>query len=168
MEPTSVIAIGESQSGTFLSTYVNAVQAIVGVYDGVLIHSRGGSIPHLDSGDRAFDGDPIQIRTDLETPVLIFETETDMTLLGYTGARQDDTPTVRTWEVAGAAHADSYLLDTVYGEVAQGIVAACNGLINDGPQHQVLRAALHHLVDWDARRSCASGVAADLGSKRER
>ena len=121
---------------------------VAGVYDGVLIHSRGGSIPHLDSGDRAFDGEPIQIRTDLETPVLIFETETDMTLLGYTGARQDDTPTVRTWEVAGAADADSYLLNTVYGDVAQGIVEACNGLINDGPQHQVLRAALHHLVDW--------------------
>jgi hypothetical protein len=148
LEPTSIIAIGESQSGTFLSTYVNAVQGIAGVYDGVLIHSRGGSIPHLDTGDRTVDGEPIQIRTDLETPVLIFETETDMTVLGFAGARQDDIANVRTWEVAGTAHADSYLLDTVYGDVAQGIVGACNGLINDGPQHQVLRAALHHLVDW--------------------
>ena len=90
----------------------------------------------------------MRIRTDLDSPVLIFETETDMTVLGYAGARQDDTETVRTWEVAGTAHADSFLLNEVYGDVAQGIVGACLGMINDGPQHQVLRAALHHLVDW--------------------
>ena len=34
-------------------------------------------------------------------PVLIFEAETDVTLLQYALARQDDAEYIRTWEVAG-------------------------------------------------------------------
>ena len=40
--PTQVIAIGESQSAYFLSTLVNAVHPLDPVFDGFLIHSRGG------------------------------------------------------------------------------------------------------------------------------
>jgi hypothetical protein len=42
-------------------------------------------------------------------PVLVFETETDLTFLAYTSARQDDSKNFRLWEVAGTSHADSYL-----------------------------------------------------------
>ena len=155
LEPTSVIAAGESQSAFFLTTYVNAVQLLAGLYDGFLVHSRGAGAPEL-SGARLGEGtltDAVQIRTDLDEPVLIFETETDLTELGYFAARQDDTDSVRVWEVAGTAHADAYLLEDVYGVPAEADVASildCAAPLNDGPQHEVLQAGFHHLVDWIA------------------
>lgn len=148
LQAATLIAIGESQSGMFLSSYANGVQPLANLFDGILIHSRGGGIPSLDEGILGAVDDPVTIRTDLDVPVLVFETETDMNVLGYAASRQDDSDTVRVWEVAGAAHADSFLLEGVYGDAAQGIVGACAGLINDGPQFQVLRAALHHFVNW--------------------
>ena len=48
-------------------------------------------------------------------PVLIFETETDLTLLGYAQARQPDTDLVRTWEVAGTSHADAHFIRSMIG-----------------------------------------------------
>ncbi len=45
-----------------------------------------------------------RIRTDLDVPVMVFETETDVgPLLGYGHARQPDTDRLRVWEVAGTA-----------------------------------------------------------------
>ena len=58
------------------------------------------------------------IRDDVDVPVLIVETESDLTFLGYFAARQDDSENVRLWEVAGTAHADSYL--TVAGRTDRG------------------------------------------------
>src|SRR6478736_10113876 len=39
-KPEHFVAVGESQSAMFLTTYVNAVDRVAGVYDGFLIHSR--------------------------------------------------------------------------------------------------------------------------------
>ena len=39
---TDLVAIGESQSAFFLTTYINAVQPRRSVYDGFFVHSRGG------------------------------------------------------------------------------------------------------------------------------
>ncbi len=152
LDVAHVVAAGESQSAFFLTTYINGVHPITGLFDGFLVHSRGGGAPTLD-GDRGdvAEGDALLIRTDLDDPVLIFETETDMTLLGYAISRQDDTESVRTWEVAGTAHADAYLIEDVYG-VGPGVDTAgllnCTSPLNDGPQHEVLMAALHAFVDW--------------------
>ena len=49
-----------------------------------------------------------RIRDDGSAPVMTFQTETDLTLLGYAAARQPDTDRFRLWEVAGTAHADYY------------------------------------------------------------
>ncbi len=40
--PELVLAVGESQSATFMTTYVNAVDPLAKVYDGFLVHSRFG------------------------------------------------------------------------------------------------------------------------------
>jgi len=48
--PKRVIAMGESQSAVFLTTYVNAVDPLAKVYDGYLIHSRFGAPSRLDGG----------------------------------------------------------------------------------------------------------------------
>ena len=162
LEPQQVIGIGESQSAIFLSTLVNAVHPLDPVFDGFLIHSRGATVAPLD-GDfvgtaetddpaAAFD-DAVRIRTDLEVPVVLFEAETDLTLLGYAAARQPDTELIRTWEVAGTAHADAHTLRSVLGgprDPGVGSLLGCTEPINAGPHHEVVQAALHHLVGWSA------------------
>lgn len=159
--PTQVLAIGESQSAIFLTTLVNAVHPIHPTFDGFLIHSRGADAAPLDG--RLFTGaadqsvnrfrHPVRIRTDVDVPVLIFEAETDLTVLGYANARQPDTAMVRTWEVAGTAHADAHVIRTLLGgprDPDVGAVLGCPGPINAGPHHEVVQAALHHLVRWAA------------------
>jgi Alpha/beta hydrolase domain len=161
-EASNVIAIGESQSAAFLSTFVNAVHPLDPVFDGYLIHSRGGGTAPIDgdliaarSGENedAFRRSGVQIRTDLDVPVFIFETETDLTLLGYASARQDDSELVRTWEVAGLSHADAHFIRAIVGgprDPSVGDLLGCTEPINVGPQHEVIQAALHHVVAWVA------------------
>jgi hypothetical protein len=157
---TTVVGTGESQSAAFLSTYVNAVHPLDPVYDGFLIHSRGGGVAPIDGdligargGDNAdaFIRSGVRIRDDLDVPVFIFETETDLTLLGYANARQPDTELVRTWEVAGLSHADAHFIRAIIGgprDPSAGSLLGCTDPINTGPQHEVIQAALHHLVAW--------------------
>jgi hypothetical protein len=152
--PQRIIADGESQSADRMATFVDAVQPVTHVFDGFLIHSRfaGGAQINRDVG--AAQPGQMQIRTDLHQPVLQFETETDLFVLGFLPARQPDTDTVRTWEVAGTSHADRTVLD--YG-VASGqrsvpganfdLAAAC-GRVNEGPQTYVVRAAYAALDRW--------------------
>ena len=144
-----VIAIGESQSAFRLTAYVNGLQVLDPVFDGFLIHSRGGgSATYDESGDvAAATNGAIRIRDDLDVPVFVFSTETDLTLLGYAAARQPDTDRFRSWEVAGTAHADAHILGGADpARVAQAL--GCGQPVNDGPQHLALKAALAHLVDW--------------------
>ncbi len=159
LDPATVIATGESQSAGFLTTYLNAIHPTARIYDGFLVHSRGAGGAPIDGGfgaDRDDDGssfvtDGVRIRTDLSEPVLILQTETDLTLLGYTRARQPDTDTIRTWEVAGTAHADAHVFRTMLGgprDPSLGSLLGCTRLINSGPHHEVAQAALVRLVEW--------------------
>jgi hypothetical protein len=165
LEPEQVLGIGESQSALFLTTLVNAVHPLDPAFDGFLIHSRAGSVAPLDgrladAREEAAEEDVsaardqgVLVRTDLDVPVLIFEAETDLTLLGYAHARQPDTDLVRTWEVAGTAHSDAHVLRSVVGgprDPSVGSLLGCAEPINTGPHHEVLQAALHRLVDWTA------------------
>jgi hypothetical protein len=144
-----LLAIGESQSAFALTTYIDGVHPGAWVYDGFLVHSRGRSgLPLGEAGKgvtgrRAITGTPQRIRTDLDVPVVIVQTETDLLpVLGYAEARQDDTDLIRLWEIAGTAHADASTLGPFAAMVDCGVP------INDGPQRFVLRAALRHLVAW--------------------
>lgn len=115
LKPTHVIAVGESQSAFHMVTYVNAVDPLAKVYDAALIQARGGSSAPLDGvrRDRAspeFFSNPVLIREDVRIPVLTVQSETDVLQLMSVIARQDDTDMIRLWEIAGAAHADTYLL----------------------------------------------------------
>jgi hypothetical protein len=143
-----VLAVGESQSAATLVTYVNDIQPQVDAFDGFLIHSRGaGGAPGGAPGEGldpmgAFMGGPVTIRTDVDVPVLVLEMETDVVMMGALAARQDDSDRLRWWEVAGAAHADRFLL----GPMAE--VIDCGGPVNDGPQRFVVPAALRALDRW--------------------
>ena len=92
------------------------------VYDGFLIHSRGGGGAPLSQEPEPEIDDAahvVRIRTDLDVPVLTFQTETDLIILGYLPDRQPDGPRFRLWEVAGTAHADTYTLVVGFTDVGR-------------------------------------------------
>ena len=162
--PKRLIATGESQSATRMVTYVDAVHPIARVYDGFLVHSRFGGAAALSQAPQPAIPAPVPtlIRTDLRDPVLVFLTETDVGPLGAAAARQPDTKRVRTWEVAGTAHADAYtgqlsFADAGDGEAERSLLdvtnpsrgpLSCDTPVNSGPQYAVLMAAVSHLEEW--------------------
>ena len=149
LDVQQLLAVGESQSAFALTTYINGVQPLTGLFDGFLVHSRGRSGAPLGDPDEGlniaavFGGDATTIRTDGEAPVIVVETETDVVgLLSYLQARQPDDDRFRLWEIAGTAHADLFQI----GERAETL--GCAEPINNGQQVFVLRAALRHLRTW--------------------
>ncbi len=148
LQPKRIVAVGESQSAAYLTTFANALQPEDRVFDGIFIHSRGGGTAPLDGSSAAAGGSRSgqRIRTDQVEPVFQFETETDASLLGFDSARQPDTDRIRTWEVAGTSHVDAYL---VGGYASQ---LGCVPPINDGPQHDVIQAAFVAFAEWVASR----------------
>jgi hypothetical protein len=159
-----VIAVGESQSAFRMVTYIDGVHPLVHAYDGFLVHSRGGGAANLSQAPLPVVSVPngTVIRSDVDVPVLTFETETDLTMLGYFPSRQSDTKRFRLWEVAGTAHADAYLTGQGFGDTGDGqaeiklldVASASGGPlgcaqpINAGPQYAVLSAAMYHLNRW--------------------
>ena len=124
LAPKRIIAVGESQSAIYLTTYVNAVAPVAKAYDGYLIHSRFGVSARLDGANGVLDlrsmPQDVRIRTDLPAPVIVVQTETDVggnpalspggdAIPGTYRVRQPDTNRLRVWEIPGAAHADNYL-----------------------------------------------------------
>jgi len=162
-----VIAAGESQSAFRMVTYIDAIHPIAHIYDGYLVHSRGAIHASLSEAPEPEIPvpDTAAIRNDIDVPVLVVETETDLTLLQYFRARQDDAKNFRLWEVAGTSHADTYVGITgptdlgrspdVVGLVlttspVPGIIE-CGELINSGPHHFVVKAGLSALDRWIRR-----------------
>jgi hypothetical protein len=154
LEVKRLIAYGESQSAMRMVSYVNGVHPLANVYDGFFIHSRSaGGTPFEDAGGLgglsfgAFGGGATVIRDDIDAKVFQFQTETDVAgMLAFLPARQADTDKLRTWEVAGTAHADQYIVDFNASMVTEGAIQ-CSGA-NNGPQYRVIRAALHSLHLW--------------------
>ena len=168
LRPLHVIAAGESQSAFRMVTYIDAIQPLSpGIYDGYLVYSRGGDAADLSQAplQTITTPSPTLIRTDLDVPVLMFETEADVIGLGYREARQAPTPLIREWEVAGTAHDDTYGLlyarsDTGNGsadtEAFQSMldppsdpipgIVVCPAPVNTGSHTYEIRAAVQALV----------------------
>ena len=117
----------------YLTTFADAIQPRTHTFDGIFIHSRGGSGASLGGTALGSTHVPksLRIRTDLKVPVFMFETQTDLIELGYAAAQQPNTARIRTWEVAGTSHADAYLVG------AARSILGCTAPVNDGPQHIV-------------------------------
>jgi hypothetical protein len=167
-----LLASGHSQSGAFLVTYVNAIDPVAAVFDGFLVHGRTGAGAALDTGFRPGASTQAvgeRIRDDLRVPVIVLQTETDVTLLGSGLAQQPDGELLRNWEIAGAAHADTYLLfasgqddgELPAGRLAElmrpttDILMGRTALpVNSGPQHHYVECAAFEALDaWVAGRA---------------
>jgi len=140
-----ILAMGESQSGTTLTNYVNAVYPKVEpVIDGFQPDTSSGPMPHV------------------HVPVLRIVTE-------FEGASstQADSPFYRQWDVAGASHADKqggeYVSQTqnrdfgmppgVNWPLTPADIPGPNGtcLIGRFPRYLANHAALDALTRWVAK-----------------
>ena len=170
----TLLAEGESQSAIRMLTYYNAIQPLAKVYQGMLIHSTGSGAALSQSFAGGGIGVPVIpappgvpatpdiavpptafVRGDLPQPVLFFNTETDITVLGagFSVHNQPDSHTFRMWEIAGTTHADAYLLQFAGEDAAKSGLAVppfnCgNPPINDGPETFAVRTALRALARW--------------------
>ncbi len=91
----NIIATGHSGSAARLIDYLNSIHAISAIIDGFVIHGANG---------RA-------LRTDLKTPSFRLLSETDVA--GPGAIDQPDSDYYRSWEVAGASHADWDLIQVL-------------------------------------------------------
>jgi hypothetical protein len=171
LDPEIVLAVGESQSAAYLTTYVNVVDPIAATYDGFLVHSRFGNTAPLDSTNIFDEGESatqaVPFRAGLRVPLITVITETDLVggfRVGYHAARRPDDERFQAWEIPGTAHADNYTISVGFiddGSVPlEQIVSAyapTNELmgtqlsyrINFAPQHHyVLQAAIAALHRW--------------------
>ncbi len=175
--PQRLIAYGESQSAMMMVSYVDGVHPLAKVFDGFFIHSRGASVVPVGKSEEEEEEDngaaagcgggcdsgtgslfenavPAQIRDDLDSHTKVFEFQTEGDVLGdrgYHAVRQPDSDTHHCWEVAGASHADKYILEmNKNNPMAEGInlIELCSDKANTGPHHLVIKAALHALHDW--------------------
>lgn len=172
LRPEHIVALGESQSAMFLTSYVNAVDPLARVFDGFLVHSRFASAAPLDGGSvldelQANVPSAVNFRPDLRVPLVAIITETDLfgaVRHGYYFARQPDNQWLRVWEIPGAAHADNYTIQVAPIDTGsaplEDIVAAyaptrmlmgqeLDHYINFAPQHHyVVQAAISALTTW--------------------
>lgn len=155
--PKVIIGAGQSQSATRLITYFNAIQPLYHAYDAFLLHDRTAGSAPLDQSpfnNRALSQSgpfPSYLRTDGVTPAIQVESETDVSLLQFSHARQPDNAYLRTWEVAGAAHGDAYSQQTLSAEVQRDLnlpPVDCGKPINSFPLHYALNAAWGALMHW--------------------
>jgi hypothetical protein len=174
-----MIGAGASQSAFHLTTYVNAIDPHEAAFDGFVLQGRAGAaapiegwtLERIEPG-RAADMEARRrrlrgsdrIRDDARVPVIGVQSETDVFgALASLPARQPDTPRFRLWEVAGAAHCDTYFLCASaldsgampIAELAAQIARSeDSGMptqlpINAGPQmHFVLQRAFDAIERW--------------------
>jgi len=175
MQPDYLLALGQSQSANRLTTYINAIQPLYNAYDGFIVHSRTVNSSALSQAPQTEIPTPSasRIRSDSNVPVMTFQTETDVSFLGYVAARQDDSENFVLWEVAGTGHIDFYMvasgrIDAVGSAQSAAIVEvnsvlsgliSCDLPINAGPVHYVFQRALRSMDTWvrgGARPAAAS------------
>lgn len=167
LKPRRLLALGESQSAIFMTTYINAIDPMAKVYDGFYVHSRFGGAPGVDASrtppQQAQTG--VRFRTDARVPIMTVLAETDVASPGgWWLADQPDNAKLRVWQIPGAAHADTYMLQV--SAVDSGLAPieklaplwkptkiTISGVmakpINAAPQHHyVAQAALAALETW--------------------
>jgi hypothetical protein len=158
-----LLAIGASQSAHRLASYYDGIHPLVRAFDGFLIVGRFGRGAALAPEETT--PSPLRMRADLSTPVMTVNSESEA--LAHYAARQEDTDSLRYWEVAGSAHQDTYVDAVIDAELQRDLgltLPPCDPPANSMPFQYVLNAALDHLNRWAAGRPGGAGRARRLPS----
>jgi hypothetical protein len=131
-KPETVIASGESQSGSRLSTYYNKVQPIHDVVDAFLITVSTGPL-----------------RDDGTTPAIRVLSETE----NRTPKTEPDTADYRQWEVAGGSHLPRMAFENFQKPIERDTGLTLSASCVKYPLSRVqwpfvVNSAYEHLVDW--------------------
>lgn len=142
--PKAVLAVGQSQSASRLTSYYNSVQPLHKFVDGFLIQVSGGPF-----------------RTDVNAPMIRVLSENE--IRGNQAAiRQPDTGFLRSWEIAGAAHVDYWWVQFRQGVAVRDGMQPPNLRCTPEPASHVplqyvLNAGYYHLVSCPVNSSAESG-----------
>jgi hypothetical protein len=139
LQPERILASGASQSAGRLVVYHNSIHPLANFFDAFFLLVGGGTV-----------------RTDLDVPVFKLQSETEAIFigLGFGSPVQPDSDTLRTWQVAGTAHADRTFLDNVVANADRDSIPTTPPGLCDFPEgsevplFHVANAAHDHLVRW--------------------
>ena len=131
-KPDTVLASGESQSGSRLSTYYNKVQPLHDLIDGFLITVSTGAV-----------------RDDTPTPVLRVLSENENRI----PRTEADTSNYRQWEVAGGSHLPRMAFENFQGPIERDVGGALAASCEKYPLSRVqwpfvVNSAYAHLDSW--------------------
>jgi hypothetical protein len=153
-----LISVSYACSAAMMVTLINAIHPLYNPYDGYLLSRRGGSAEPLSQPPQELIETPVPalIRSDLNVPVMVVQSETDLLTLGFIDARQEDTEKFRLWEVAGTSHIDPYsfleALNDMGTDPGFAVVTeknfGCDYPVNSGVYQWVFSAALSSMADW--------------------
>jgi hypothetical protein len=131
-EPETVLASGESQSGSRLSTYYNRIHPLHEIIDGFLITVSSGAV-----------------RDDTPTPVMRVLSETE----NRVPREEPDTANYRQWEVAGGSHLPRMAFENFQAPVERDLGLTLSAGCVKYPLSRVqwpfvVNSAYEHLVTW--------------------
>ena len=148
-----VVATGASQSGSRLTTYINAIHPLVSVYDAFLLTITGGMGTNLQDPHRTPRSSTPRaprrargLRDDIDEPVMMVNSEFEAP--GIYPMRRADSERYRFWEVAGPAHTlplvpHRSLAGTARRQPAVVPTGAVSGVGRDAPLAHRPNAAAH-------------------------
>ena len=158
-----LLAMGYSQSGLFLYTYINTFHPAHQVFDGFYLRGPAPLAPSVEK-----DGDDVwapAFRSDLKTHIMQVQTEAEA-MVSWPLSRTPDTDRIRYWEISGAAHLDAHLqaeLPLITPANAPNTPHGCLRPLNALPAYMVDHAALHALTRW-----VTAGVAPPIAPRMAR
>jgi hypothetical protein len=133
-----LIATGASQSGARLTTYINAIHPVVGLFDAFFPTITSGWVTPLGESSGPLVRSTARFRDDLDVPVMQVNTECEAEAM-FRNRRPDD-DRYRFWEVAGAPHAVA---------IAPSTQARPGGRVDNPLTYRpVVSAAYRHLQGW--------------------
>lgn len=143
-----LFALGYSQSGSYLITYLNAFQPWTHAFDGFYLMSTAAvGMPLSTDGSRYFGP---QYRATQQAPVMQVSTEMEV-MVGWQLSKTPDTSALRHWEIAGAAHLDKSMQQDILAADLSGKswkMPQCLKPTNTLPTRMFNNAALHALRSW--------------------
>ena len=146
LHPKHMVAVGESQSAFYLTTFADALQPLTNTFDGIFIHSRGGSGAPLNGSLTKKQGRTnLRIRTDLKRAGLHVRDPDRSHRTRLRRRRSNPTPA---GSAPGKWRVRRMPTCSIVGAAAE--LLGCTTPVNDGPQHYVVQAAFSAFMKWVA------------------